>query len=442
MGRARPHVVYWNHSPTPYFVERFNAIAAQGAIDFEAWFNERLEAIRSWEVHEDTWAFPARYIPSRSVLGRGIRLPAAELRRSRPDLLVQEYDRGHLVAGFLCGRLLASRTAFRVLPNFDAWSRRTWWRETGKRFVFRAVDCAKVPGPDGRRLAERYGLDGDRIAEVTQSIDVERLAAGRDLSAQQRADSRRELGLAGCVFVFAGRLWEGKGIDDLLDAYESVIASGREVSLLLLGDGPDEARCRERAAGLPRVVFGGFVQAPRIASFYGLADVMVFPTHGDPHGLVVEEAMAAGLPVICSSAAGDIALRLPEGEAGFVVPVKDSATLARRMRELADDQALRSRLGRCAQQLADSRSHERYASDFERFVELALSLPPRKTPAASLARLAGRALDVLSSGHDQAPLVSGSAQDEETVHPTETGYAASPVAAEHEVRQHDRVSEE
>ena len=53
-------VVYWNHSPTPYFVARFNAIARRGKLDFEAWFNDRREPIRSWDVDEREWLFPAR----------------------------------------------------------------------------------------------------------------------------------------------------------------------------------------------------------------------------------------------------------------------------------------------------------------------------------------------------------------------------------------------
>ena len=155
MAPKRPKVVYWNHSPTPYFVARFNAVADRGSLDFEAWFNERRESSRSWDVDESRWRFPARYIPARPLFGWSERVPVPELLLSRPDLLVQEYDRSHLTAGFLAGRALAGRTAFRVLPNFDAWSERTWWREAGKRLVFRAVDAAKVPGPDGRALAER-----------------------------------------------------------------------------------------------------------------------------------------------------------------------------------------------------------------------------------------------------------------------------------------------
>lgn len=409
MPDRRPKVVYWNHSPTPYFVDRFNAVVERGNLDFEAWFNDRREPMRSWEVEEADWNFPARYIPRRRLLGWPTQIPAAELRLTRPDLLVQEYDRAHLMAGFLTATAQSRRTAFRVLPNFDSWSERTWWREGAKRFAFRAVDAAKVPGGDGAALARRYGLGAGRVHSVTQSVDLDSLRPADATAPQSRSERRAELGLGGCVFVYCGRLWSGKGTDDLFDAYERLLAEGRDASLLLLGDGPDEARYRGRAESLPGVVFAGFVQATEIGGYYALADVMVFPTLGDPHGLVVEEAMAAGLPVISSAAAGDIAARLPEAEAGYVVAPHDAGALAQRMRVLADDAALRAQMGLRAGELASERGHDRYAEEFEAFVLETLSSPRRSGAAAGTARLAGRALSALCRRQDPAAPVASRA---------------------------------
>jgi glycosyltransferase involved in cell wall biosynthesis len=399
-------VVYWNHSPTPYFVERFNAVVERGGLDFEAWFNDRRETDRSWHVEERDWNFPARYIPRRPLWGWNERVPAAELRSLRPHLLVQEYDRSHLAAGFLVARAFAGRTAFRVLPNFDSWSERTWWREAGKQFVFRAVDAAKVPGNDGAELAGRYGLPRSRIDRVTQTVDADRLSHARAAAPSDRVRRRDALGLDGCVFVYVGRLWAGKGVDDLFDAYEMLAEAGEKCSLLLLGDGSDEARYRQRAERLPRVVFAGFVQAAEIASYYDLADVMVFPTLGDPHGLVVEEAMMAGLPVVASAAAGDIAARVPDGIAGFVVMPRDPAGLAARMRELARDADLRARMSRKASELAAFRDHRRYAEEFEEFVIRTIARPARKSCAARAARVAGHVLAAGARKQSCAPLVT------------------------------------
>ena len=389
MTGRRSRVVYWLKQPTPYFVERLNAIADRDNLDIEAWFDTEREPDRSWAVNSAEWRFPARYIPTRSLLGYSHHLPLAELWATRPDVFVHECDRLYLTIGFLVARVLATRTAFRALPNFDSWSQRTWWREMSKHYLFRAVDAIKVPGPDGIAQARAYGAPRERIFTATQGVNVAHYAHARQLDQAQRVQMRARLGLTGCTFIYVGRLWAGKGVDYLFEAYRAVRATDPDVSLLVLGDGVDEQRYRDMAQHTPGVVYGGFVQAPELPTYYGISDVMVFPTLGDPNGLVVEEAMAAGLPVISTEAAGDIRRRVPEGEAGYVVPAADAAALADRMLRLARDATARRRMGATAAQFVQDHTPDHYARDFEIFVGRLLSLPRRRTPAALFAWAAG-----------------------------------------------------
>ena len=402
MPDRRPRVVYWFNQPTPYVVARFNALAEAGKVDFEAWFSEVRQPDRSWIVDESTWRFRARYVPPRRLLGVRLRTPVAELRDTRPDLLVLEYDRLHLAAGAVAARALAGRVAFRVLPNYDTWSRRTWWRELAKHFLFRSVDAAKVPGPDGARLARRYGMTEDRVFGVRQSIDLPHYSSARSVSERTRAERRAGLGLAGVVFVFVGRLWSGKGLDQLLEAYRSLaVDEERDVSLLVIGDGVEEDRYREVAASLPRVVLAGFVQPAELPSWYALGDCLVFPTLGDPNGLVVEEALAAGLTVITSDAAGDIRDRV-EG-VGVVVEAGTVAPLANAMRAVAEDPALREHLRGATAAAVAGKTDEAYAADFQAFVENVLSLPPRRGLWAAVCRGAGYALLALAAPRRRPP---------------------------------------
>ena len=124
--------------------------------------------------------------------------------------------------------------------------------------------------------------------------------------------------------------------------------SDQEVSLLLVGDGVDERELRATSAalGLRNVVFAGFKQKPELPAWYALADVFVFPSLGDPYGLVVDEAMACSLPVISTTTAGEIGSRLADGIDGYLVPPRDSSALFRRMAALAGDPGLRLRMGR------------------------------------------------------------------------------------------------
>jgi glycosyltransferase involved in cell wall biosynthesis len=376
-------VLYWFTQPTPYVVARFNAAVERPELDFHAVFSKVREPDRSWDVDESAWKFPASY------LGR-FKVPVRELRRLRPDVFILEYDRWNLALGAVIGVAAAQRVAFRVLPNFDAWSTRTWWRELGKKVLFKAVDGAKVAGPDAAALATRYGLPPDRATVVTQSIDVAHYGRGRELPEAERQRRREALGLSGCVFVYVGRVWTGKGLDELFAAYRRARAIRNDISLLIVGDGVDYERYAGQESATPGVMFAGFVQPADLPEWYGICDALVFPTHGDPNGLVVEEALAAGLPVIVSDAAGDIRARVPEF-VGRVFPVGDADALARAMEALAEPSVREPVSGRAPAWVA-WKNDERYAEDLARFVRGLMASPRRQTRHRAVCAAIGRLL--------------------------------------------------
>lgn len=381
---AQPvRVLYWFTQPTPYAVARFNAAVERPELDFHAVFSQVREPDRSWDVDESAWKFPASY------LGR-VKVPVTALRRLRPDVFVLEYDRWNLAVGALIGFATAQRVAFRVLPNFDAWSTRTWWRELGKNVLLKAVDGAKVPGADGAALAGRYGLPQERTSVVTQSIDVAHYGRGRGMSATERQRRRDALGLTGCVFLYVGRVWAGKGLDELFAAYRQLRAVRDDVSLLIVGDGVDYDRYFGRESAAPGVSFAGFVQPADLPEWYAICDALVFPTHGDPNGLVVEEALAAGLPVIVSDAAGDIRARIPD-TVGRVFPVGDADALAQAMEALAEP-SLRDPLARQAPAWVAWKNDERYAEDLARFARELMARPRRRTRHRAACAAIGRLL--------------------------------------------------
>jgi glycosyltransferase involved in cell wall biosynthesis len=230
------------------------------------------------------------------------------------------------------------------------------------------------------------------VFTVTQSVDVQHFSEAMAVPQPDRDALRKRFGLRGCVFIYVGRLWERKGLDFLFDAYRQLHREREGTSLLVVGDGHDEKKYRELFADDPSVLFTGFVQKDHLPRYYAMADVFVFPTLGDPHGLVIDEAMAAGLPVISTSAAGDVLKRVPEGQAGFVVRPADANALRNRMRYLVDNSDERMEMSRTAAELSVQRAPENYAEDFENFVFSVLNMPARRNFYASASRMAGKAI--------------------------------------------------
>ncbi|MHB1945331.1 MAG: glycosyltransferase family 4 protein [Metallibacterium sp.] len=366
-----PRIVYWNNIPSPYMVERFNALAARGAFEFEAWFNDRLESGRSWEVDESTWQFKYRYLPATRVWGRVLHWPLPVLGR-KPDVLVSLYAEPAFLVGWSLAKLRGSKTGFWVEVTFDRWVHRTRFKEFIKRWLFPRVDAIVTVGADGKQFAERYGAPSERIFFAPHTIDVAHYRGGSGAARPQREALRAELGLQGTVFIYVGRLWWGKGLHTLLEAFDVAQRAGsEEVSLLLVGDGPEETILRQRCAehGLRNVVFAGFKQKLELPHYYALADVFVFPTLGDPYGLVVDEAMACSLPIISTSAAGEIRDRVEEGANGYIVSPEDSHALAARMLELAQNPELRLRMGQLSAEKILGHTPDKWAGDFEQIID-------------------------------------------------------------------------
>lgn len=368
---VKPNVVYWNNIPAPYMVERFNALAENEDIKFEAWFNERIESDRSWEVKEADWKFRYKYLPQSTIGGIRIRWPLPLLGKKCPDVIVSLYAEPIFVVGWVIAKIRKVRTAFWCQVTFDSWVQRKVWKNIIKRFMFSRVDAIFGSGEESRQFAIKYGAQPSRAHLLRHSIDVEHYMQGADMMRKGRESSRKEIGVIGTTFIYVGRLWSGKGINYLLDAFEKVQQRGDdEVSLLLVGDGIQEMElqqsCIER--GIRNVIFTGFRQKTDLPRYYAAADVFIFPTLGDPYGLVVDEAMASSLPVISTRAAGEICDRVEEGVNGFIVPPEDSETLASRMLLLVNNEALCVEMGKVSKEKIKGHTPEQWAKDFENAV--------------------------------------------------------------------------
>ena len=367
----RPFVVYWNNIPSPYMVERFNALVGRHAFEFEAWFNDRIASDRSWVVDESSWRFNYRYLPTTRIAGRKLHCATPVLGR-RPDVLVSLYAEPVFLVGWAVARLRGIKTCFRVLMTHDRWVTRYPIKEALKRFLFKRIDGVETPGNDGKQFAMHYGTPAERIGFATHTVDIEHYQSTSLAARGERDMLRQELQVKGTVFIYVGRLWWGKGIKYLLNAFEQVQRlSSKEVSLLLVGDGPEEEALRQVCAehGIRNVIFAGFQQKPELPRFYAAADVFVFPTLGDPYGLVVDEAMACSLPIISTSAAGEIRDRIEDGVNGYIVPPEDSAALAGCMMRFVNKPDLCKKMGIISAKKIAGHTPEKWAKDFEEIIK-------------------------------------------------------------------------
>ena len=208
--------------------------------------------------------------------------------------------------------------------------------------LYRRADAVVTYGAHVSAHVRRHRPD-ERIFEAPQAVSAEHF--GRPVQPEERDRWRGDTGL---LALFAGRLEEEKGVRILLTAWRE--AALPDATLALAGDGP----LRELAEAHARAL--GPVERERLPALYAAADVLVLPsirtaTFTEPWGLVVNEAMHQGTPVIATDAVGAAAGGLVrDGRNGLVVRERDPAALAAALRTLAHDRALRERLGAAARE--------------------------------------------------------------------------------------------
>jgi glycosyltransferase involved in cell wall biosynthesis len=185
----------------------------------------------------------------------------------------------------------------------------------------------------------RRGAAADKIVRGYQVVPAEQLLPP--------AQSKAALGMTGKqVVLYVGYFNRRKGLPTLLQAFQQV--AGAEDRLVLVGDGPDKSRLQQIAGGNGRIQFPGYLEGAQKSSWYTAADLFVLPTLHDPWGLVVNEAMAFGLPIITTEAAGCAEL---VQENGRVVPPNDMPALAAALHDLLSDPAKRATMGQRSREL-------------------------------------------------------------------------------------------
>ena len=155
--------------------------------------------------------------------------------------------------------------------------------------------------------------------------------------------------------LFLSKLTAKKRADDLIRAFAVIERQFANARLVIAGSGAQAEQLRNLAAdlNLERLVFVGFHNQSELPGLYAACDVFVLPSANEPWGLVVNEAMAAGLPVIVSDEVG-AAPDLVEGKGtGIVFPCGNVTALAQALATLIASLDLRKRLGVAASRLID-----------------------------------------------------------------------------------------
>jgi len=236
-------------------------------------------------------------------------------------------------------------------------------QEAVKSKIVREFDAALVAGEQHARYVMSLGLPDDRIFSGLDVVDNDHFGAGAD---RARAGLNSLIGrrLPPRYVLACSRLVAKKDVDTIIKAFAlfSQSAEAQDWRLVIAGDGPLRTGLEQLAARLivGKTLFLGRVQYDDLPTLYGCASAFVLASRSDQWGLVVNEAMASGTPVVVSRGAGAAEALICDGQNGFTFRPGDVEGLAAVLGRLTDED-LRVRMGAAGRRTIEQWRPQRFA---------------------------------------------------------------------------------
>lgn len=307
----------------PYRVDMFNALGRR--CDLEVLFlSEQVgnQAFDQARLRAGLDVPHGYLVGGLTLAGRTLRPGISRaIRRARPDVVVTSEFGQTTLAAAAARRAAGYAHVVATEDNPVSVTRDTFLHGLGRRVLLPAIDAVVTYSEESAALyRERFGAVQPVVASPLIQ-DERRLASRLGEAGPDAAALADAHGLRGRkVLLYVGRLAPEKRVDRLVDAVGRLAAELRELTLVLVGDGPERTRLEARAAAVApgRVVFAGRQEGRALFAWYRLGGVFALASSHEPFGAVVNEALAAGLPAVCSDRAGARALVIP-GRNGEVV---------------------------------------------------------------------------------------------------------------------------
>jgi 1,2-diacylglycerol 3-alpha-glucosyltransferase len=393
---ARRLVVLF-HRFGPYHIARLNATAKRFVLTgVEMSQSDRIYA---WRRTGGSESF-RRHVIFADIDAEGarslIRRMDAVLSALRPEAVAIPgwSHRGALAALLWCHRARVPAILMSESTTID--DRRRPWKEALKRRIVSLFSSALAGGQPQQAYLLELGMPPERVFDGYDVVDNGHFARQADETRRSAADIRHRLGLPERYFLASCRFVAKKNLFRLLQAFERYRnqAGPDAWDLVLLGDGQLRPRLLDwvvQRSLQSCVHMPGFQQYEQLPAYYGLAEAFVHASVTEQWGLVVNEAMAAGLPVLVSNRCGCAADLVIDGVNGYRFDPLRQDELAALMLLVASSGCDRGRLGQAGRAMIAEWTPERFAKSLHRAAEAALAIPAE---GGAIARLLVRGLMV------------------------------------------------
>lgn len=365
----------------PYRFPLFSALAQFKDIELTVLFMSELSKDRKWDIeqYKSEMNFNWKVLPHTSFT-----LPIAAKTEYLintsifSELKTQKYD-VVITAGWLdfaCQMTYLTKKIFG--HKYIIWSESTanessWQRTLSKpliaAFVKNADACIAI-GTRSKEYLQTLGAKEKSVATALSTVDVPFFVQNSKITLKEKAALRKKLGIPNTHFVllYVGQFIGRKGVETLLEAVK--ILNKPKLSLILLGYGPEKEQYQAYIGqhGLSNVKFVDHQEVAELAKTYACADLFVLPSTEETWGLVINEAMACGLPIITTDKVGAAPDLVLQGKNGYTVTANDPDQLAKMIKKLYQDREVAKKMGKKSQEIILKATPQKAALEFRKAI--------------------------------------------------------------------------
>lgn len=223
--------------------------------------------------------------------------------------------------------------------------RRTFFMPIAKLMI-KMADAYITSGTRAKEYLVSLGANPQNVFVGYSPIDVDYFQEKSTLSATAKANIRSKMGVTSKskVVLFVGQLIIRKGVFDLINAFAPIAFDDLDAVLVFIGYGPELNNLKHRARELNiqnKVIFIDFVPNEELPCYFAASDIFVLPSHEETWGIVVNEAMACGLPVIVNSLVGSSSDLVKNNQNGYLYSSANPKSLEKLIRILLINSNLR-----------------------------------------------------------------------------------------------------
>ena len=379
------HVAFLTNIPAPYRIPLFNYLGTLKDLHVDFYFSALTNSFRKWKVPSTAnFSFDCKFLP-------GFELPIKKDGEFRSlhmnptmlsNLLKHQYNA--IVAGgmypntyqaILYSKLKKVPFIFWSEDTIDSHKNDNLLTCRVRKIIYNHSTMIIAATTAAKEYAMIMGVDEDRIHISYNTVDVSDFRQKVKDCVPMINQIKNELSLTGQIVLFVGQLVKRKGVNLLLDAFTLLKKQIPDAGLLIVGDGPERETMQDRCVKekILDVKFMGNLSQEETAECFAVADVFALMSLIDLSPLVLNEAITASLPIVCSKFAGNARDFIIEEKNGCVVNPEDSVDVANKLTCILQDKSLLKEMRSQSSLVSDMLTVENAGKQFAQTIRLVIS---------------------------------------------------------------------